>query len=112
MKRKPKKPYHSVQVDVTVTKKIIPHRPGEIKTRHLSGQKRREAQKRLTTDAATTIHYTEFSKMKTGEIEQGKFTNCQSEQVLRQAKTDWHVYDTLHKDAFTELTISREIFLQ
>ena len=69
IKRKPKKPYHSVQVDVTVTKNIIPHRPGEMKKRNLLGQKRREAQKRLKTDAATRIHYTEFSKMKKEEIE-------------------------------------------
>jgi len=48
--------------------------------------------------------------MQKEEIEQIKFIKCKSEQIFRHARTERGNYDTFRKfkDAFTELTISRE----
>ena len=66
-------------------------------------------QKKMQSASASSVHYSQLGEMKKEEISSGNYTKCQSPKVLRKAKSEWNVHETLHNDPFTEIVLMHEI---
>lgn len=99
-----------VEIMVTQVKAITKHKKGVSKKRHLSGHLRKDAQEKTKTESASSVYWTEYKKMPEEELDADNMTNCQSEDVLRKAKSELKTGDILHPEPFTELVLLSKVF--
>ncbi|KAH3782377.1 hypothetical protein DPMN_160292 [Dreissena polymorpha] len=104
MRKKPPK-HSSAQILVTVTHPYTRHSRMAIKKRRLQGQQRKETQKRLRMSNPSKLFYEQLGSMDRKQFSSGNYTQSQSKEVLRQAKSEWNLAEIEHKDPFTELCI-------
>ena len=94
-----------VQVNAATVERYKVHTREKVKKRQLKGARRKVTQGKLDKEKASKVFNELVGIMDMSQYRSGNYTECLSKDVLKRARSEWHLHDILHEDPFSKLCI-------